>query len=247
VPNENQDTHHSVWFFTYSGTGTPGSTYNVTATDTKFIGSGPISATLKPQTPITVTQGTWFGCLGTTHDATGTTMSNSYAASGTQQTTILGSPVSLNRLTHTGSIFNGPGTGSVSFATAGQIARVLIDIPGNLQTTIPTLAASGDTPYFGANPQLDMTAAIPGAQAGLLAGSLQSLPVSIPTPFGGLLISPSFLITFVVPNGTGSVQLPIPNDPNFADAHIYWQGIVFDLTNNVYGMTNGVDWLIGQQ
>jgi PKD repeat protein len=104
VPNENQDTHHSVWFFTYSGTGTPGSTYNVTATDTKFIGSGPISATLKPQTPITVTQGTWFGCLGTTHDATGTTMSNSYAASGTQQTTILGSPVSLNRLTHTGSI-----------------------------------------------------------------------------------------------------------------------------------------------
>jgi PKD repeat protein len=44
VPNENQDTHHSVWFFTYSGTGTPGSTYNVTATDTKFIGSGPISA-----------------------------------------------------------------------------------------------------------------------------------------------------------------------------------------------------------
>jgi hypothetical protein len=50
-----------------------------------------------------------------------------------------------------------------------------------------------------------------------------------------------------VPNGTGSVQLPIPNDPGFADAHIYWQGIVFDLTNNVYGMTNGIDWLIGQQ
>jgi hypothetical protein len=123
----------------------------------------------------------------------------------------------------------------------------MIDVPGNLQSTIPVLAASGDTPYFGANPQLDMTASIPGAQAGLLAGSLQSLPVSIPTPFGGLLISPSFLITFVVPNGTGSVQLPIPNDPGFADAHIYWQGIVFDLTNNVYGMTNGIDWLIGQQ
>jgi hypothetical protein len=73
------------------------------------------------------------------------------------------------------------------------------------------------------------------------------LPTAIPTPFGNLLISPSFLLSFVVPNGTGSVQLPIPNDPNFADAHIYWQGIAFDLTNNVYGMTNGVDWRIGQQ
>jgi acetyl esterase/lipase len=93
-----------------------------------------------------------------------------------------------------------------------------------------------------------MTASIPSAQAGLLAASLvQSCRRRIPTPFGGLLISPSFLLTFVVPNGTGSVQLPIPNDPNFADAHIYWQGIVFDLTNNVYGMTNGMDWRIGQQ
>jgi hypothetical protein len=92
-----------------------------------------------------------------------------------------------------------------------------------------------------------MTAAIPGAQAGLLFGSLNKLPVSVGTPFGGLLVVPSFQFIFVVPNGTGSIQLPIPNDKGFADVHIYWQGAAFDLTNQVYGMTNGIDWLIGQQ
>jgi hypothetical protein len=114
----------------------------------------------------------------------------------------------------------------MSFATSGQIAASTSTSPATCRATIPLLAASGDTPYFGGNPQLDMTASIPGAQAGLLAASLvQSLPVSDPDAVRRPADQPELPAHFVVPNGTGSVQLPIPNDPNFADAHIYWQGI----------------------
>jgi hypothetical protein len=139
------------------------------------------------------------------------------------------------------------GTIAMSFATSGQIARV--DCPRAWQPAEhdPAARRLGRHALLRRQPDARHDRVDPGAQAGLLAASLVQLPTTIPTPFGGLLISPSFLLTFVVPNGTGSVQLPIPNDPNFADAHIYWQGIVFDLTNNVYGMTNGIDWRIGQQ
>jgi PKD repeat protein len=250
VPNEQNATDQSVWFFTTPNTTQP-SSYTPTAADTKFLGTGPVGTTLTPTAPIVVQQGTWFGVMGACHDAAGTTMHNSYDAgtAALQTTTVTGSPMKVSRLTANMNFVTNAtvGTIAMSFATSGQIARVDVHVPGNLQSTIPLLAASGDTPYFGGNPTLDMTASIPSAQAGLLAASLVQLPTTIPTPFGGLLISPSFLLTFVVPNGTGSVQLPIPNDPNFADAHIYWQGIVFDLTNNVYGMTNGMDWRIGQQ
>jgi PKD repeat protein len=247
VPNEASKPEQSVWFFTYPGT-TPPSSYAVTAADTKFFGTGPTTAALVPTTPIVIQQGTWCGVFGACHDPNSTTMENSYSASATNHpTTILGAPTVLTRLLFQNPLVGANGTGSVSTATSGQIGRVELGIPGNLQTTIPTLDASGDTPYFGANPQLDMTAAIPGAQAGLLFGSLNKLPVSVGTPFGGLLLVPSFQFIFVVPNGTGSIQLPIPNDKGFADVHLYWQGAAFDLTNQVYGMTNGIDWLIGQQ
>jgi hypothetical protein len=103
----------------------------------------------------------------------GTTQHNSYGtgSSGAPNTTVLGAPMDVRRC---GGNFNfastaTPGTISMFFSTSGSIARVDVDVPGNLQSTIPVLAASGDTPYFGANPQLDMTASIPGAQAGLLA------------------------------------------------------------------------------
>jgi hypothetical protein len=55
----------------------------------------------------------------------------------------------------------------MGFATSGQIARVDVRRARQPADDDPDmLAASGDTPYFGANPQLDMTASIPGAQAG---------------------------------------------------------------------------------
>jgi hypothetical protein len=171
VPNEQNATHQSVWFFTYPGTDAP-STYNVTAADTKFIGSGPVGTSLTPRLR-SCQQGTWFGCLGTCHDATGTTMHNSYAQLGHDTTTILGSPDGRESPhAHRQSRRHRAPARSPS-STAGPIGRVDRH-PRQPADTIPDLAASGDTPYFGANPQLDMTAAIPGAQAGILAGSLQS-------------------------------------------------------------------------
>jgi PKD repeat protein len=250
VPNEQSEAFQSVWCFTIPGTTRP-SSYTPTAADTLFLGTGPVGTTLTPPTPIVIQQGTWVAIMGACHDATGTTQRNSYGtgSSGTPNTTVLGAPMDVRRC---GGNFNfastaTPGTISMFFSTSGSIARVDVDVPGNLQSTIPVLAASGDTPYFGANPQLDMTASIPGAQAGLLLGSLNTLPGGAPTPFGRLLIDPNFTFIFVVPTGSGSVQLPIPMDKSFAALNIHWQGAAFDLTNNVNGMTNGVTWVIGQQ
>jgi PKD repeat protein len=98
VPNEAQATDQSVWFFTFPGTTAP-SSYAVTAADTKFVGSGPVTAPLTPTTPIVIQQGTWFGVLGCCHDSVGTTQHNSYGNGGFT-TTILGAPTVVNRLYH---------------------------------------------------------------------------------------------------------------------------------------------------
>jgi hypothetical protein len=175
VPNEQNATDQSVWFFTTPNTTQP-SSYTPTAADTKFLGTGPVGTTLTPTAPIVVQQGTWFGVMGACHDAAGTTMHNSYDAgtAALQTTTVTGSPMKVSRLTANMNFVTNAtvGTIAMSFATSGQIARVDVHVPGNLQSTIPLLAASGDTPYFGGNPTLDMTASIPSAQAGLLAASL---------------------------------------------------------------------------
>jgi hypothetical protein len=243
VPNEQNETDQSVWFFIYPGTTAP-STYSVTAADTKFIGSGPVGTTLTPSSPITVQQGEWFGCLGTCHDATGTTMHNSYGNSMT--TTVLGQPMEVKRLTHTGNLVGHSGTGSVSQSTS-PIGRVFMQVAGN--TIVPSLSASGDTPYFGGSPSLDLSGNIANADVGILFGSLGVLPgTGAPSPFGRILVDPSsFWVSFPIAGGTGSVQLTIPTDKSLADLHLYWQAGVFDLTNGINGMTNGIDWLLGQQ
>jgi hypothetical protein len=156
VPNEQSATDQSVWFFTTPNTTQP-SSYTPTAADTKFLGTGPVGTTLTPTAPIVVQQGTWFGVMGACHDAAGTTMHNSYDAGSTasQTTTVLGNPMPVRRLTANMNFVTNAtvGTIAMSFATSGQIARVDVDVPGNLQSTIPLLAASGDTPYFGGNPR----------------------------------------------------------------------------------------------
>jgi hypothetical protein len=192
---------------------------------------------------------TWCGVFGACHDPSSTTMENSYSASATNHpTTILGAPTVLTRLLFQNPLVGANGTGSVSTATSGQIGRVELGIPGNLQSTIPLLEATGDTPYFGGSPQLDMTASIPGANVGVLFAALKDIPGGSPSPYGRIFVDPS-TIFFAVPmaNGSGSLQLTIPVDKKFADLHILWQGTALDTTNSIFGMTNGIDWLIGQQ
>jgi PKD repeat protein len=248
VPNEASKPEQSVWFFTYPGA-TPPSSYAVTAADTQFFGTGPTSAPLTPTAPIVIQKDTWCGVFGACHDPSSTTMENSYSASATNHpTTILGAPTVLTRLLFQNPLVGANGTGSVSTATSGQIGRVELGIPGNLQSTIPLLEATGDTPYFGGSPQLDMTASIPGANVGVLFAALKDIPGGSPSPYGRIFVDPS-TIFFAVPmaNGSGSLQLTIPVDKKFADLHILWQGTALDTTNSIFGMTNGIDWLIGQQ
>jgi hypothetical protein len=248
VPNEQNATDQSVWFFTIPGTTQP-SSYTPTAADTKFLGTGPVGTTLTPTAPIVSSRARGSAIMGACHDATGTTMHNSYAPARAEP---------RRRRSRLADECPSP-DGQLQLrldqrprARSRCSSRPAARSPASMSTSRATCSRRSRPRRLGRHALLRRQPAArhdrldPGAQAGLLAASLQPAG-RIPTPFGGLLISPSFLLTFVVPNGTGSVQLPIPNDPNFADAHIYWQGIVFDLTNNVYGMTNGIDWLIGQQ
>jgi hypothetical protein len=96
-----------------------------------------------------------------------------------------------------------------------------------------------------------MTASIPGAQVWpALCRLAQEAPGQRSRRLSAACSSrPSFLLhRSSSPNGTGSVQLPIPNDKNFADAAPLLAGHrPSTSTNQVYGMTNGIDWLIGQQ
>jgi hypothetical protein len=171
-------------------------------------------------------------------------MHNSYGNSMT--TTVLGQPMEVKRLTHTGNLVGHSGTGSVSQSTS-PIGRVFMQVAGN--TIVPSLSASGDTPYFGGSPSLDLSGNIANADVGILFGSLGVLPgTGAPSPFGRILVDPSsFWVSFPIAGGTGSVQLTIPTDKSLADLHLYWQAGVFDLTNGINGMTNGIDWLLGQQ
>jgi hypothetical protein len=212
-----------------AGTTQP-SSYTPTAADTKFLGTGPVGTTLTPTAPIVVQQGTWFGVIGACHDAAGTTMHNSYDAGSTasQTTTVLGNPMPVRRLTANMNFVTNAtvGTIAMSFATS-QIARVDVHVPGNLQSTIPLLAASGDTPYFGGNPSARHDRAASRRRSRhprrIARHDLRWRPVALRSHLPGSEHASCWPSRR---QGTGSVQLPIPNDPSFAALHIYWQGIV---------------------
>ena len=50
-----------------------------------------------------------------------------------------------------------------------------------------------------------------------------------------------------MPNGRGSIPVPIPNDANLTGVTLAWQGFVFDVIGSTYGMTNGTEWYVGKQ
>jgi hypothetical protein len=245
----------SVWCFTIPGTTRHRAATRPRLRTRKFLGTGPVTARpLTPATPLVIQQGTWFGhhrLPATT--PTGTTQRNSYGtgSSGTPNTTVLGAPTdrepSLRRQLQATPRSATPGTGTLFYTTTRHHRpRRCSASPATCRATIPVLAASGDTPYFGANPQLDMTASIPGAQAGLLGIVARSTPsrVALPTPFGRLLDRrPTSRSSFAV---AGRHRLRPAPDPQRPEPRrlctLHWQGSVPSTsTNHVNGMTNGVD------
>jgi hypothetical protein len=197
VPNEqNQDYGPERLVLHDPGT-TAAEQLHVTAADTKFLGSGPVGTTLTPTAPIVVQQGTWFGVLGACHDATGTTMHNSYDGLDGRQTTTVGSPDLVCRLTaNMASIFNATGHRLASLRDLGP------DRPRRLSTSRATCRARSRPRRLGRHALLRRQPAArhdrldPRRAGGPPRRSLgRACRRRIPTPFGGLLISPSFLLT----------------------------------------------------
>jgi hypothetical protein len=246
VPNEASQPQQAVNFFT-SSTMPPAfsSSYQLTANDVKYFAQGvPSGQVLKPTAPIVVQKDEWVGILGACMAASGTTMYNSYGTTGGVTSTVLGQPIQLQRLLYQGTLAGRTdGLVPISTENAYEIARVEIYVAGN--STVPTLDTIG-VPALGQTPQFDLQGKIQGLQFGLILVGSQKMPTPIPTGFGNLLIVPNFLLQIPIPGGTGQIGLPIPNDRNIAGIQLENQAVVFDVTNGVYGMTNGVSWLLGQ-
>ncbi len=243
VPNETNKLYQAAVLFTMpKAPPAYPTTYNVVASDIKFFGAGVKAGTImKPASAIPITKGTWVGVLGCCYSSATGYMYNSYG-NGPHKTTILGTPVTLTRLVKQASLPGTKGLGGVS-ASSGPIGRVEVFVAGN--NLVPALTSVG-LPQLGTTPKLSLQAKIPGAQVGLLLMGVGRMPVPVPTPYGKLLIKPPFLLSIIVPTGTGQAPLPIPNNPAFTGATLDFQGAVFDLKTATYGMSNGTEWFLGK-
>jgi hypothetical protein len=244
VKNESNQPLQTVALYTFpSAPPAYTATYQTVAADEKLYATGvPASTIIAPTAPLVVQPGTWVGVLGATHSVGSTTLDNSYGGTAVQ-TTVLGQPVTLNRLIYQG-VLSGRTNGLVPVSSStGNIARVDLFVVGQPSNEVPSLTTIG-LPAFGQTPKFDLKGKLPGLQFGLINVGLSRLPTSIPTPFGDLLIVPSFILQIPVANGTGQIGLPIPNDPGLTGVKLQSQALVVDLQNSLFGMTNGTEWFI---
>ena len=77
-----------------------------------------------------------------------------------------------------------------------------------------------------------------------IGGEVQA---TIPTPFGDLLVTLPSVLEIVTPGAGGNVPLPLPNSASLVGAKVTWQNFFFDFTGPIFGASNGVEWLIGEQ
>lgn len=219
----------------------PTGAFTPTAAQVKYSATGKANTIMRPTAPILVQKGEWVGVFGACHaSAASSLLRNSYGA-GSFNSTVLGQPITLNRLWMNADPRTNNGIGTVNPST-GSLARVFVHVAGNV--AVPTLTSDA-APVLGTTPNLDMQAVFTGAQTGILVLSPGRLPTPIPTPYGNLLVKPPFVFNLVVPNGSGIIPIQVPNDPGLTGIMLAWQGAAFDLTNGVFGMTNGTEWFIG--
>ena len=223
-------------------------TYTTTAADQKFFTStAKANALIQLAPPVVVKKGEWVGVLGGGYSGSGTTVSTSYATpSGPFKSSVGGVPITVARLLMQGTptpFITNKGLGPISTEDAGNIGRIEVFCAGNVITPLMTTVGR---PALGSSATLDMQANIAGAQGGVVLLSSGRLPVPVPTMFGNLLITPAIIATIFVSNGTGQLPVSIPNNSALTGTTLDWQGLVYDLTSNTFGMTNGSEWFLGK-
>lgn len=219
----------------------PTGPYTVKAADVKFHGSGKANTILRPSSLILVKKGQWVGVLGAGHGAAaGSPFRNSYGP-GAFKSTVRGQAITLNRLWMNSDSRINKGLGVINQST-GVMGRVFIHVAGN--TAVPILTTIG-LPKLGATAKLDFDSKFNGAVAGLLLLGQGRLP-PLTTPFGDLLVRPPFLQVFFIPGGKGQFSVPIPANPAFTGTILDWQGVGFNVSAGINGMSNGTEWFIGR-
>ena len=103
-----------------------------------------------------------------------------------------------------------------------------------------------ELPQLGKTATLDLVGRVPGAQGGVIFLSTGRLGTGIPTIFGKLLVKPSFPAVFAVPTGTGKLPLPVPANSTLKGVKLNFQALIFNLTTNTFGMSNGIEWFLGK-
>ncbi|MCB9891092.1 MAG: hypothetical protein H6833_05560 [Planctomycetes bacterium] len=225
--------------------------YTPTPADLKFFKQDAPANTLLPTGAIPIKKGNWIAVLGVTHPTgTGLTVTSSYSLTPNPFTTnVLGQPMAIERLISQTVIRTTSGLGDISTegTGTGNMGRVRIHVAGQgaFNPIVPTLTTSA-RPVLGTTAGLTATSNIPSAQAGLLLLSTGRLP-QIPTPFGDLLVTLPSVLEIVTPGAGGNVPLPLPTSASLVGAKVTWQNFFFDFTGPIYGASNGVEWLLGEQ
>ncbi|MCB9881714.1 MAG: hypothetical protein H6832_00930 [Planctomycetes bacterium] len=226
-------------------------TYTPLPADLVFYKADAPANTLLPTGAIPIKKGNWIAVLGVCHPTgTGLTVTSSYSNTPNPFTTnVLGQPMAIERLISQTVLRTNAGLGGISTegTGTGNMGRVRVHVAGQgaFNPIVPTLTTSA-RPIIGTTAGLDSKSNIPSAQAGLLLLSTGRLP-QIPTPFGDLLVTLPSVLEIVTPGAGGNIPLPLPSSASLVGAKVTWQNFFFDFTGPIYGASNGVEWLIGEQ
>ena len=245
VPNESKHKFQTVALYKMAKV-PPAYPQSVAGTPVFFTKGVAAGTIIKLSKPVVYKANDVLVVLGSNYDANSNTLYSSYSA-GPGTSYVLGKKVTMRRIIMQASLLSNSGKGPIATNGAFNIGRVEVMIAGQSNFPpfkVPSLAASGDRPGFGLKPSLDFDSGFK-ALGGMLFASPLKLPTAVPTPYGNLLIVPNFFLIAPIPGGKGTLTFPLPNDPKLNGAKVEFQGFGFDPVQNTFGLSNGIEWVIG--
>lgn len=245
VPNEGKQKLQVVSLYKMAKV-PPAYPQSVAGTPVFFAKGKTAGSEIKLSTPILYKKGEVLVVLGSNYNSNAKTLYSSYSA-GPGKSFVLGKPITMNRIVMQADLIANSGKGPIATNGAFNVGRVEVMVAGQANFPpfkVPSLDPSGDRPGFGLKPSLDLKSGFP-ALGGMLFASPLRLPVPVPTPYGNLLIVPNFILIAPVAGGNGSLTFLLPNDPKLSGVKVEFQGFAFDPTKNTFGLSNGVEWVIG--